>query len=486
MKNIKKLFIIYIFCGYLSSSFSQNTLTNDECINCHSAIDEISDLYKNDIHFTYNISCSACHGGDPTSDDMEVSMSKEKGFIGVPSRKERHLVCIKCHSDQNKMDSFGYKKTANQYEKLKSSVHFKPTYNNQGPIADCINCHSVHNITRVNNINSPVYPTNIVSLCGSCHSDPAYMKNYNASLPVDQVAKYKTSVHGMKNLKGDTNVAECASCHGSHGILEVDNPHSNVYPSNIPKVCAGCHSDKTRMAKYKIPTDQYDLYVESVHGNALLEKGDLSAPSCNDCHGNHGAVPPGVESISKVCGSCHSLNMELFEKSVHKQAFDIKNIPECESCHGNHNIKNAADEMLGVGQKSTCINCHDKGEEGYLIAEKMKTLIDSLKSEENETKIILDEANKKGMDVSDASFSLKDIRQILIQTRTTLHSFDQEKFKEEIKPGFEIINEAKAEGSSAIDNYYFRRKGLIVSTLIVTLLVVGLYLKIKKLEKEES
>ena len=154
-----------------------------------------------------------------------------------------------------------------------------------------------------------------------------------AALPVDQVVKYKTSIHGIKNSKGDINVAECASCHGSHGIRAVKDPFSNVYATNIPKVCSSCHSDKEKMAQYKIPTDQYSLYVKSVHGVALLEKGDLGAPSCNDCHGNHGAVPPGVESISKVCGSCHTLNMELFEKSVHKQAFDkeeftgVRNLP---------------------------------------------------------------------------------------------------------------------------------------------------------------
>jgi predicted CXXCH cytochrome family protein len=178
--------------------------------------------------------------------------------------------------------------------------------------------------------------------------------------------------------------------------------------------------------------------------------------------------------------------MELFEQSVHKQAFDKENIPECESCHGNHNIKNATDEMLGVGEKSYCVDCHKEGDKGFVIARNMRSLIDSLKQEEEKAKIVLEEANQKGMDVSDAIYALKDIRQILIQTRTILHGFDQNKFNEEIKPGFEITSEAKTEGINAVENYYFRRKGLIVSTLIVTLLVVGLYLKIRKLEKKES
>ena len=65
------------------------------------------------------------------------------------------------------------------------------------------------------------------------------------------------------------------------------------------------------MKEYGIPTDQYEKYSKSVHGVALLQKHDLGAPACNKCHGNHGATPPGVESISKVCGTCHALNADL-------------------------------------------------------------------------------------------------------------------------------------------------------------------------------
>ena len=88
------------------------------------------------------------------------------------------------------------------------------------------------------------------------------MKLYNPALPVDQVAKYRTSVHGNLNAKGDPNAAECASCHGSHEIQPVKDSRSLVYATNIPSVCANCHSDAKLMAKYKIPTDQYENYVQ--------------------------------------------------------------------------------------------------------------------------------------------------------------------------------------------------------------------------------
>jgi hypothetical protein len=479
---VSALLIIFI-CGMV------NAQSNDECYKCHLDLgDAPSKIYKTDIHFIKGISCAGCHGGDSKSDDMDEAMNKEKGYIGVPARNKRYQVCVNCHNDENKMKRYGSSLASDQYEKFKISVHYKPSFNNQGPIADCITCHSVHDIKRANDPLSKVYPTQIISLCGSCHSSAEFMQRYNPALPVDQVQKYRTSVHGKLNAKGDPNAAECVSCHGSHEIQPVKDSRSLVYATNIPSVCANCHSDTKLMSKYKIPTDQYDKFVSSVHGVALLEKGDLSAPSCNDCHGNHGAIPPGFESISKVCGSCHVLNMELFEQSPHKSAFDKNNHPECESCHGNHNIIHSTDEMIGTQESSVCVNCHKGGDDdrGYVVAAEMKRLIDSLRIQDDETKKILDQAVQKGMDVSDATFSLQDVRQVLIQSRTTIHSFDLDMFKENIDDGFTIVSKAKVTGEEAIDEFYFRRIGLGISTIIVTLLVIGLYFKLRKIEKKQK
>ena len=488
-KTLLNIFII-ILLSTLSSLLPAQKVAEDECMNCHQVLDDEllvpAQKYVTDIHYNKHIPCSGCHGGDSKSDDMDIAMSKEKGFIGVPDRSVRYEVCIKCHANEETMKKYGSNLPVNQFENLKNSIHFQPTYNNVGPIADCVTCHSVHDIKQVDNPKSTVYPTKIVSLCGSCHSNANFMKNYNPALPVDQVVKYKTSIHGKMNLKGDPNVAECASCHGSHDIFAVKDSRSHVYKTNIPEVCSKCHSDSKLMTKYNLPSDQYSFYVKSVHGVALLEKGDLSSPSCNDCHGNHGAIPPGVESISKVCGNCHVLNMELFEQSPHKKAFDENDFPECETCHDNHDVVHPTDAMVGVQESSVCTDCHSSDDKGYVVASNIKELLDSLTTEDKETKKILEEATQKGMDVSDAEFSLKDVRQILIQSRTSIHAFNMKKFKDAITPGFKIISKSKKAGVDAIDDYYFRREGLGIATLIVTVLVIGLYFKIRKMEKKKN
>jgi predicted CXXCH cytochrome family protein len=462
--------------------------TEDQCINCHLELeDDAAIAFKTDIHFKKGISCAACHGGDSGSDDMEISMSEEKGFIGVPNRGIRINSCINCHSDKEKMNRYGSDLPTNQYDLMLLSVHSKKMIGDEGLIVDCITCHGIHNIAAVKSKLSKVYPTRIVDLCGSCHSNAEYMKQYNSALPVDQVVKYRTSTHGKLNAKGDPNAAECVSCHGNHEIRAVDDPKSLVYATNIPQVCSDCHSDEEKMSPYRIPTNQYELFEKSVHGIALLEKQDLNSPSCNDCHGNHGAVPPGVESISKVCGSCHALNAELFEQSPHQKPFDENDLAECESCHGNHDVFPPTDDMLGIHDESVCVNCHSDqiDDKGYFVAAQMKELIDSLKLERDLTKEILEEAKRKSMDVSDADFPLQDLRQILIQARTIVHGFSIEKYEELTNEGFEITSKAKADGLAAIDDYYFRRWGLGIATVIVTILVIGLYVKLRKLEKKK-
>ncbi len=484
MKNLIFLFLI----TSVITVQSQNVTREDKCFTCHEMLgDKPADLFKNDVHHLKGISCSACHGGDNTSDDIEVAMNRKKGFTGVPKGDEISEKCIACHANQNKMKSFGSNLPTNQYQNIKSSVHWRLALSGKEHIVQCTTCHNAHGIVSVKNPRSPVYPLNIPRTCSKCHSNEVFMRSFNPSLPVDQYQKYKTSQHGILNSKGDSKVAQCASCHGSHDILPVKDVNSKVYPLNIPATCSKCHSDVEYMKNYKIPTDQYTKFASSVHGKALLEKKDINAPACNDCHGNHGAVPPGVESISKVCGSCHALNAELFSSSPHKKVFDEKNYPECETCHSNHDIIEPTIKMLGVTQEAVCSKCHKETEnkKGFLIARQMRELLERLEAEEKNAIKLVNEAEQKGMEISETKFKLKDIRQARLETRTIVHSFDLEKFKEVAEAkGLATTKIVIEEAKAAIDDFYFRRYGLIVFIFINSLLAISIFLYIKKLEKK--
>lgn len=458
----------------------------DECLTCHAALgDKASDLFAGDIHHEKGIACAGCHGGDATSSDMERAMDRKAGFLGKPAGDSVSVMCARCHSDTNRMRGLHASIPTGQLELLQQSVHGKLTLRGGARIVQCTTCHGAHGIVAVRNPKSPVNPRNVVATCARCHSDAAYIRSYNPSLPVDQRDKYLTSVHGIRHGKGDIKVAECASCHGSHGILSAKDVKSSVYPTNLPKTCAKCHGDQAYMKEYGIPTDQYDQYAKSVHGVGLLERNDLGAPACNSCHGNHGATPPGVESISKVCGTCHALNSELFSSSPHKRAFDDLSVPECESCHGNHGILAATAAMIGVSPDAVCSRCHTSGSPGFDQAATMRRLIDSLEAQEAAAVRLVDEAEQKGMEVSEAKFRLRDVRQARLESRTTIHAFNEEKLRTVVTKGLGVAAWVSEDGRHAIDDYYFRRIGLGVSTLIITVLAVALYLFIRRLERQQ-
>src|SRR5437016_4516785 len=192
--------------------------------------------------------------------------------------------------------------------------------------------------TEANRI-SAIPRERIPELCGSCHADADRIKKFNPSLHTDQLAQYRTSVHGIKFANGDTKAAVCTDCHGVHRMRPASDPGSSVHPLNVAATCQRCHSDAEYMKPYHVATDQYAGYSDSVHHEAMVAGGDLSAPTCTTCHGSHGAVPPGVKSVASVCGTCHVLQARYFEESPHKHIFAMMNIASCVTCHSSHRIK---------------------------------------------------------------------------------------------------------------------------------------------------
>jgi hypothetical protein len=327
----------------------------------------------------------------------------------------------------------------------------------------------------------------VAPVCGRCHSDARFMKQYNPSLRVDQVVEYATSVHGRRLRElGDPKVATCVGCHPAHSIKPPSDPQSSVHPLHVADTCGRCHADAKYMEPYKIPTNQLQKYKQSVHWQTMSVKGDLSAPTCNKCHGNHGAAPPGISWVGNVCGQCHSVQGELFGKSVHAKAFVEMGTPGCATCHSNHEIKEASDVMLGLGDKAVCAGCHSAGDKGGKAAVEMRGLIDSLAGESVKARAILLQAERAGMEVSQAQFDLNGAKDAVVKARAAIHAFTVQAVKKEIEPGLQIGAKAYARGVRALDELQFRRKGLAVSLVIIVALIAGLVFKIRELDRRRA
>lgn len=324
----------------------------------------------------------------------------------------------------------------------------------------------------------------VAERCGRCHSDAVFMKQYNPSLRVDQVAEYRTSVHGRRLARfNDPNVATCVSCHPPHAIRPPSDHESSVHPLNVARTCGHCHADTVRMARYGIPTDQLAKYVTSVHWEAMVERHDLSAPTCNDCHGNHGAAPPGVSWIGNTCGQCHTVVQRLFSQSVHARVFPLLGRPGCAVCHQNHAVQQARDTLLGMAAGAVCVSCHDAASSGGRQAAAMRRLIDSLQQDFDSASVQLKRAERAGVEVSQGLFELREALNELVGARTSIHAFALDSVRQPVTRGLTITARAHDTAWHAFRELRFRRTGLVVSVTIILLLMLGLVLKIRQLEQ---
>lgn len=388
--------------------------------------------------------------------------------------------CVLCHQDLER----NLKVSA---EEIKSDVHFKRGLS-------CANCHGGDNsktelaeaMDPAKGFTKPPAKNDIPNFCARCHSDPDFMRAYNPNMPMDQLAKYNASQHGKLNAQGDQKAAVCTTCHGYHGVRTKTDPLSKTYILNIPKLCSSCHSDKEYMKSYDIPTNQMEEYEQSVHGEALLKKGDRSAPGCSSCHGSHDAILPRTSSVGNVCAQCHALSRDLFIKSPHKAAHEKLNLPECEACHGNHKIMRPSDNMVGVGSGSICATCHEENTAGYNTAKAMGESLEKLKAKIASAQDLVKGAGELGMEVSEAEFEISEANNALTKTRSHIHTFSAVAVDDTSKIGIEAAQKAQESGEKAVKEFNFRRQGYLVFVVIILLIALLLYLKIRELDKRRS
>jgi hypothetical protein len=142
--------------------------------------------------------------------------------------------------------------------------------------------------------------------------------------------------------------------------------------------------------------------------------------------------------------------------------------------------------MLNWGDQSTCLNCHDDSDdEAKEMSLAFYRTIDSLKTQLHSVENLISIAERKGMEVSDMFIHLEDAHRILIQTRTNIHSFDIGYFNKNAEAGFNAINEATVGANRAFGELKYRRKGLLVFSLLITILIIALYLKLKTMQHKQ-
>ena len=319
------------------SAFSESPHAEINCVDCHVGFDPDEVPHKEKIT---PVDCSPCH-----SDVMEsFTHSKHAEVLECNSchtnvhaaQKKAALVekCQSCHSDET--------------EEVKESIHF---LSKNGPT--CVDCHSSHEVRAVNSQN-----------CLACHGQKKFVQENISGEKLESVLKYKESIHGQ--------LIECSDCHGGHKILPAAASRSRVNRQNLINTCGQCHETEATN------------YAKSEHGLAL-KSGFEEAPSCIDCHGEHG-IHPITDSQSpvsrknevEVCLKCHLDSPEVqkrmthtagfiagYENSIHGRANKQGNMKAaiCSDCHGGHEEMKASNPNSKVYKfniTTTCGKCHNE------------------------------------------------------------------------------------------------------------------------------
>lgn len=202
--------------------------------------------------------------------------------------------------------------------------------------------------------------------CLDCHSDPDFTterQGREVSLYVD-IDLFNKSVH---------QGFDCISCHQDADEL----PHEE----NLEQVnCGICHD---------VAQEAFD---SGIHGIAL-QRGDLYAPTCVECHGKHGILPPDDPksstykmNIPYMCGKCHREGapvariyniserniLENYSQSIHGEGLFKKGLTvtaTCNDCHGNHLILPHTNPKSSISLNKiaqTCMKCHARIEEVHV------------------------------------------------------------------------------------------------------------------------
>jgi predicted CXXCH cytochrome family protein len=322
--------------------------------------------------------------------------------------------------------------------------------------------------------------TQIAPLCARCHSDPASMRVTRPEARVDQHTLYLTSRHGQQMSKGETRVATCSDCHGSHGLQPVKDPRSPVAPRNVATTCGRCHGDETLMEAF----DRYGSppvdWTNSVHARALLEKDDLSAPTCSTCHGAHGPSPSMTTSLA-VCAECHVREAELYTKSPKKPAFDKIEEPGCLTCHSFHEIEAPADAWVGTQDPSKCSNCHDDTIKGMAEIAEVAQGLGQLSATIDRARLVLTHAEEVGMLVDEGFAALREAEEQQVLARLNVHAFSAKPFTPLATRGVQAAGRAQQFGEEALVEQQYRRRGLAVATIFILGFLITLWVKIRRL-----
>jgi cytochrome b subunit of formate dehydrogenase len=242
--------------------------------------------------------CTTCHGGHATLPHTDERAPTYRA--SVPA------LCGDCHRDEGKAAKVDGLSQVSALADYSMSVHGRGlTEKGLLPSAVCIDCHSSHMVLRHTDERSTVSRHNLPATCATCHR--GIYKDFIKS------------IHFAADEKDEEKLPNCATCHSSHTIGDVEG---DAFVLQVTQQCGSCHEE---LAK---------TYLDTMHGKAY-HLGYLSAAKCSDCHGAHHILAVndpnsavGHKNIVETCRKCHEdANTRFTGYLTHATHHDPKKYP---------------------------------------------------------------------------------------------------------------------------------------------------------------
>ncbi len=390
--------------------------------SCHARENTI---LHNGIHAARGVTCDGCHGGNPAVRADEVDainramwnsgmdfLSPDPKTEAGQNATQKLLIaqmCAKCHSWQ-------HGKTSNPFEEYKTSTHGRKLFmEKDARVAVCTDCHgAAHRITAANDAASSTHPTNVPMTCGQsgCHDG-------------DHGARSKTVAADKKAYPPGT-LESCMKCHEPADLVSV-------------------RADQPGQTEPKpLPATRFHEYAASVHGNAVIGRGDTASPTCASCHSAHAAYPPEFSDVTRVCGKCHINEPQQLRLSPHMEAMTHRKLSFCVTCHGggSHAIPPADESML----ETTCSNktCHGEDvTKQEMLGLTLHDLMHTARKRVEAAEVQIEQVRKHGAETDLMDDNLAKAKASLTEAKPVLHSLrtsEVERFVEQANFFCDVID----------------------------------------------
>ena len=277
----------------------------------------------------------------PTAEAPRTPAAPATSTLPNPSTPD--AACLECHTGGNlEPATIRGKKVPLDIQPavLKSSAH---------KTVPCVGCHVGYNPD-----DTPHTADSRPVQCGVCHAEIASL--------------HAKSLHGQAIARGDPLAPRCIDCHGTHDILPRSDPRSPVYPLHVPFTCGKCHQEGAPVQRQRVIHQAHILenFSESIHGEALLQKGLVVAPSCASCHTAHSILPHtdpassiARRNIAATCTKCHAGIEAVHRKIIRGELWEKETnvLPACVDCHQPHKIRKVFYDQ-GMADLD-CMRCHE-------------------------------------------------------------------------------------------------------------------------------